>query len=178
MAKRQKESVEQVKTDSKKRVKRGSEGFGVEQISVLVGLMKENDLTEFEFENGEFKIQLKRGAYEMPATLPVQAYAPVPAAAPAQALPAEAPAAEDESYIQLIKSPMVGTFYASSSPNNPPFVSVGDSIGPDKTVCIIEAMKVFNEIKGDLSGKITAVLVKDGEAVEFGSPLFKVDTRG
>ncbi|MBO7707570.1 MAG: biotin/lipoyl-binding protein, partial [Thermoguttaceae bacterium] len=61
---------------------------------------------------------------------------------------------------------------------NPPFVSVGDVVGPDKTLCIIEAMKVFNEIKGDVSGKIVAVLVKDGEAVEFGRPLFKVDTRG
>lgn len=170
--------MEKVKSDSKKSVKKSAEGFGVEQISDLISLMKKNDLTEFDLENGGFKVHLKRGAGEF-AAVPVQAVYP-PAAAPA-AVPAPAEKAaepEDDSHIQLITSPMVGTFYVSSSPNNPPFVSIGDVIGPDKTVCIIEAMKVFNEIKGEVSGKITAVLVKDGEAVEFGRPLFKVDTRG
>ena len=170
MAKRQKESVEKVKSESKKAApKKEADALGIGQISDLVNLMKKNDLTEFNFENGTFKISLKRGGAEAGA-MPVQAV--FPAAVP------PAPAAEDESFIEVVKSPMVGTFYASSSPKNPPFVSVGDVVGPDKTLCIIEAMKVFNEIKGDVSGKIVAVLVKDGEAVEFGRPLFKVDTRG
>ena len=182
MAKRQKESVEKAKADTKKAPKKETaDALGIGQISDLVNLMKKNDLTEFNFENGTFKIALKRGGAEV--AVPVQTVYPaaVPPAAPMpDPAPAEksAPAPEDESFIELIKSPMVGTFYASSSPKNPPFVAVGDVIGPDKTVCIIEAMKVFNEIKGDVSGKIVAVLVKDGEAVEFGRPLFKVDTRG
>ena len=181
MAKRQKESVEKVKSESKKAApKKEADALGIGQISDLVNLMKKNDLTEFNFENGTFKISLKRGGAEAGA-MPVQAVFPT-AVPPAPAAPAPAakpaPAAEDESFIELVKSPMVGTFYASSSPKNPPFVSVGDVVGPDKTLCIIEAMKVFNEIKGDVSGKIVAVLVKDGEAVEFGRPLFKVDTRG
>ncbi|MBR6481481.1 MAG: acetyl-CoA carboxylase biotin carboxyl carrier protein [Thermoguttaceae bacterium] len=181
MAKRQKESAEKAKADTKKAPKKETDALGIGQISDLVNLMKKNELTEFSFENGKFKISLKRGCGEAAGAVPVQAVYPaaVPPAAPAAApAPAEKPAPEDESFIELIKSPMVGTFYASSSPKNPPFVAVGDVIGPDKTVCIIEAMKVFNEIKGDVSGKIVAVLVKDGEAVEFGRPLFKVDTRG
>ena len=182
MAKRQKESVEKAKAETKKAApkKQQADALGIGQISDLVNLMKKNDLTEFNFENGTFKIALKRGGAEVSA-MPVQAVYPaaVPAPAAASAPAAKpAPEAEDDSHIELIKSPMVGTFYASSSPKNPPFVEVGDVIGPDKTVCIIEAMKVFNEIKGDVSGKIVAVLVKDGEAVEFGRPLFKVDTRG
>ena len=181
MAKRQKESVEKAKAETKKAApKKGADPLGIGQISDLVDLMKKNDLTEFNFENGNFKIALKRGGAEAGA-MPVQTVYPaaVPPAAPASA-PAEAPApaAEDDAHIELITSPMVGTFYASASPKKPPFVAVGDVIGPDKTVCIIEAMKVFNEIKGEISGKIVAVLVKDGEAVEFGRPLFKVDTRG
>lgn len=179
MAKRQKESAEKAKTDVKKTPKKDTDNFVVGQISDLVNLMKKNDLTEFEFENNEFKISLKRRGAELPTPLPVQTVFPTAIPAPAVSAPAEkAEPQEDESHIELIKSPMVGTFYVSSSPKNPPFVSVGDVIGPDKTVCIIEAMKVFNEIKGEISGKIVAVLVKDGEAVEFGRPLFKVDTRG
>jgi len=77
----------------------------------------------------------------------------------------------------LVKSPMVGTFYAASDPDSPPFVKVGDHIGPDTTVCIVEAMKVFNQIPAEASGRIIAVLVENGAPVEFGQPLFKVDTR-
>ena len=181
MAKRQKESVAKTDAEMKKAPKKAEDKFGFEQISDLVNLMKKNELTEFSFENGKFKISLKRGCGETAGAVPVQAVypaavPPAPAAVPA----AEKPAAseEDDSHIELVKSPMVGTFYAASSPTNPPFVSVGDVVGPDKTVCIIEAMKVYNEIKAEISGKIVAVLVKNGEAVEFGRPLFKVDTRG
>ena len=78
----------------------------------------------------------------------------------------------------MIKSPMVGTFYAASDPEASPYVKVGDHIGPETTVCIVEAMKVFNEIPAETSGKIIAVLAKNGEPVEFGQPLFKVDAQG
>ena len=80
--------------------------------------------------------------------------------------------------IVVIKSPMVGTFFAKPNPKSPPFVKVGDHVDPEKTICIIEAMKVFNEIPAEIQGQVVAVLVQDGEAVEFGKPLFKVDTKG
>ena len=78
----------------------------------------------------------------------------------------------------MIKSPIVGTFYAAANPESPPYVKVGDHVGPETTVCIVEAMKVFNQIPAEVSGKIIAVLVENGQPVEFGQPLFKVDTRG
>ena len=78
----------------------------------------------------------------------------------------------------VVKSPMVGTFYSSPDPGSPVFVKVGDHVGPETTVCIIEAMKVFNQIPAEVSGKIVAVLAENGEPVEFGQPMFKVDTRG
>ena len=91
---------------------------------------------------------------------------------------AGAPAKADEAHISLITSPIVGTFYTSANPESPAFVKVGDHVGPETTVCIVEAMKVFNQIQAEVSGKIQAVLVENGQPVEFGQPLFKVDTRG
>ena len=78
----------------------------------------------------------------------------------------------------LVKSPMVGTFYSSPDPDSPPYVKVGDHVGPETTVCIVEAMKVFNQIPSEVAGKIVAVLAENGQPVEFGQPLFKVDVRG
>ncbi len=86
-------------------------------------------------------------------------------------------AAKADAQLAVIKSPMVGTFFPAPSPDAPPFVKVGDHVGPDTTVCIIEAMKVFNEIPAEISGQIVAVLVENGEPVEFGQPLFKIDPR-
>lgn len=159
-----------------------SDVFDYDRIEQLVGLMKENSLTEIDLQRGKFRIQLRRGAESGAVAIPMMA--PPPAAFSASALPSVAPpavpAAEkpaDDAFVKEITSPMVGTFYSASGPDAPPFVSVGDVIGPEKTVCIIEAMKVFNEIQGEMAGRIVAVLVKDGEPVEFGKPLFKVDTR-
>ena len=84
--------------------------------------------------------------------------------------------ADDDKNMVLIKSPMVGTFYTRSNPDTPPFIKVGDLVSADQTVCIIEAMKVFNEIPAETSGRIVAILVDDEEAVDYGKPLFKVDT--
>jgi acetyl-CoA carboxylase biotin carboxyl carrier protein len=103
------------------------------------------------------------------------------AAAPAASVPkaagevaAAAPAAEDAN-ATFIRSPMVGTFYTSGSPDVPPFVKVGDQVGPESTVCIVEAMKVFNEIPAECSGRIAAVMAKNGDAIEFNQPLFRVE---
>jgi acetyl-CoA carboxylase biotin carboxyl carrier protein len=103
---------------------------------------------------------------------------PAPAAAPAaEAPPAVAEAKAEEAHLALIKSPIVGTFYSAPDPDSPPFVKVGDHVGPETTVCIVEAMKVFNQIPAEASGKIVAMLAENGQSVEFGQPLFKVDTR-
>jgi acetyl-CoA carboxylase biotin carboxyl carrier protein len=96
-----------------------------------------------------------------------------PRPAPAQPAPAKA----EEEHIVLIRSPMVGTFYAASDPDSPAYVKVGDPVGPETVVCIVEAMKVFNQIPAEVSGRIVAVLVENGEPVEYGQPMFKVDTR-
>jgi acetyl-CoA carboxylase biotin carboxyl carrier protein len=138
--------------------------------------MKINDLTDIEIKQGESQITLRRGSQTVmvsgaPMTMPVQAAL----ATPPPAVAAPAPAVPEDANTTVIKSPMVGTFYAASSPDTPPFAKVGDTVTPEKTVCLIEAMKVYNEIQAECSGKIVAVLVKNGETVEFGKPLFRVD---
>ena len=157
--------------------------FTLEGVRFLVELMKENNVSELDWEQGDARLKLRRGAVApivdaIPAVVPVAApasTAPVVAAPSAPQAPAED---ADAKFMKTIDSPMVGTFYASPSPNAAPFVKVGDVVGPEKTVCIVEAMKVFNEIQAEISGKIVAVLVKNGDPVEFGAPLFKVDVRG
>jgi len=150
--------------------------FDVRRVRRLVELMKEHDLSEIDIREGQTRIQLRRGSSEPVVTLAApRAVGPMAAAAPAA--PVE-PAKADESHIALITSPIVGTFYMSPNPESPPFVKVADHVGPETTVCIVEAMKVFNQIQAEVSGKIQAVLVENGQPVEFGQPLFKVDTRG
>ena len=153
--------------------------FDVRRVRRLVELMKEHDLSEIDMREGETRIRLRRGSDPV-----VSVAAPRVAAAPLAAPPAAAQvsAAEepkaDEAHIAVIKSPIVGTFYAAPNPESPPFVKVGDHVGAETTVCIVEAMKVFNQIPAEVSGKITVRLVENGQPVEFGQPLFKVDTRG
>jgi acetyl-CoA carboxylase biotin carboxyl carrier protein len=156
--------------------------FDVRKIRRLVELMKEHDLSEMDIQQGEVRIQLRRAGM---AVQPMMVQSPLPQAVLAQPLPsasasgANAPAASDEkaANFAVIKSPMVGTFYAAADPESPPFVKVGDHVGPDTTVCIVEAMKVFNQIPAELSGRIISMLVENGASVEFGQPLFKVNTR-
>lgn len=152
--------------------------FDVRKIRRLVELMKEHDLNEVDLRDGEVRIRLRKGYEPLVTEVRAAAPAPAPAAAPAATGSAPPPAARDDSHLAVIKSPMVGTFYASSNPESPPFVKVGDRVGPETVVCIIEAMKVFNEITAEISGQIVAVLVNNGQPVEFGQPLFKVDPRG
>jgi acetyl-CoA carboxylase biotin carboxyl carrier protein len=138
--------------------------------------MKKSDLSEFEIQDQDFKLRIKR---DVPGRAPVAAQAAPLAAAPAPVAPAPAalapaaPAAVDPS-IKLVTSPMVGTYYCTPSPENPPFVTVGSPIKADSVVCIIEAMKVMNEIQSEISGTVVECLVANGTSVEFGQPLFRV----
>jgi acetyl-CoA carboxylase biotin carboxyl carrier protein len=150
--------------------------FDVDRITRLIELMKAHDLAEVNLKQGEQQIQLKRGG-AVPA-MPALAAAPPPLAgsapAPPPPLPREADQVADKNIVE-IKSPMVGTFYTKPSPDADNFVKVGDHIEPDTTICIVEAMKVFNEIAAEISGQVVAILVENEEPVEFGMPLFKVD---
>ena len=147
--------------------------FDVKKVRRLVELMKEHDLAEIDLRQGEQRVRIRRGGEPV-----VSAAAPPVSSNPSPAgTAASEPRTAAEAHFGVIKSPMVGTFYAASSPDSPPFVKVGDHVGPETIVCIIEAMKVFNEIPAEVSGRIAAVLVENGAPVEFGQPLFKVDTR-
>lgn len=150
--------------------------FDLRRIRRLVELMNEHDLAEIDLREADVRIRLRKhldqgagaaaAGQGLPAALPAERPAGPPAVAPA----------EDE-HIEIIRSIMVGTFFAAPNPDAPPFVKVGDHVGPETIVCIIEAMKVFNEIPAGVSGRIVAVLVQNGDPVEYGQPLFKVDTR-
>ena len=151
----------------------------LKDIKAIIDLMKKNSVSEFELEKQDFKIRLKRGmggGVIAGDDAPLLTYAPAPvtiaAATSSAGAPAAAPAAPSNE--ADIKSPMIGTFYASPSPESAPYVSVGTEVGPDTVVCIIEAMKVMNEIKAEVRGVITQLTTENGKPVEFGQPLFKV----
>ncbi|HEX5104704.1 MAG TPA: acetyl-CoA carboxylase biotin carboxyl carrier protein [Pirellulaceae bacterium] len=155
--------------------------FDTDRISRLVELMKKHDLSEIDLRESRQRIRICRGPKEAPRP----AYGPPPPppppgpsmpAPPGQ--PAAAGPAADGPNIAVIKCPMVGTFYSRPNPKAEPFVKVGDRVDTSTVVCIIEAMKVFNEIPAEVRGKVVAVLANDGEGVEFDKPLFKVDTSG
>lgn len=153
----------------------------IDEIRTIVQLMSDHDLTEFKVEAEEMHLCIKRGGEPIitAAPLAMQAMAPTPVlAAPA---PASTPAPElksseaSEALGDTIDSPIVGTFYSASAPDQPAFVSVGTQVTPETVVCIIEAMKVMNEIKAEKSGKIKKILVENAQAVEFGQPLFVLE---
>lgn len=153
--------------------------FDVDRIRRLVELMEQHDLREVDLRQAEQRIRLCRGA-ELVMASPTP-LAPAPAAAPqaAASAPVAAPLApsESEAHIVVVKSPMVGTFYTRANPKAEPYVKIGDMVAPETTLCIIEAMKVFNEIPAETRGKVIAVLVDDETPVDHGRPLFKIDTR-
>lgn len=151
----------------------------LKDIKAIIDLMRKNSVSEFELEKQDFKIRLKRGtnggaqivAGEEP---PAVVYASQPAMIAAPSLPSATTATSDASNDAEIKSPMIGTFYRSPSPESGPYVEVGTEVNPETVVCIIEAMKVMNEIKAEVKGVITQALVENAKPVEFGQPLFKV----
>lgn len=155
----------------------------LEEIKSIVKLMSENDLTEFKIESEDMHLCIRRGssgsspAIAAPAIAQPQAVQTIPApimpAAVQAPAPAAAAAAPDKN--KIIESPIVGTFYRSSTPGADAFVKVGSKVEADQTVCIIEAMKVMNEIKAEKTGVIKEILVENGEPVEFGQPLFVLE---
>jgi acetyl-CoA carboxylase biotin carboxyl carrier protein len=166
-----------------------SPGLDLKEIRQIVDLMSKNDLSVFHLEHGSFKIKLRRGsdieaAKDLLSKMPLSTgvatvaapYAPAPAAAPAAApapAAAAAPAASEPAG-PTVNSPMVGTFYRAAGPNEKVFVNVGDTVDENTVVCIIEAMKVMNEIKAEARGVVTRILVDDAKPVQYGQPLFEL----
>jgi len=144
------------------------------KLKKLIDLVEESGISELELTEGEEKVRISRGGNIMAAPAPVQAVAAAPVAAPAAAAPAAAPAEAPEEEGQVITSPMVGTFYRASSPESDPFVEVGSEVSSGDTVCIIEAMKLLNEIESEFSGTVKKIFVENGQPVEFGEPLFLI----
>ncbi|MDF7819775.1 acetyl-CoA carboxylase biotin carboxyl carrier protein [Runella sp. MFBS21] len=156
----------------------------IKDIQKLLDFIANSGLDEVNIETGELKVSVKRNntttTYVTPAPVPVATAAPVaaaPVATPAAApSPAAAPALKaDESKYLTIKSPMIGTFYRSAGPDKASFVEIGDEISSGKVVCIVEAMKLFNEIESEISGRIVKVLVENATPVEYDQPLFLVE---
>ncbi len=155
----------------------------IEDLKQLIEFLKENQVAEFDLDRGDMKIRLKFTQAVAPITAPVIASVPfvpphvVPPAAPPPAAPAPAAAAEPESELHIVKSPIVGTFYGSPSPGAAPFVSPGDHVEKGQVICIVEAMKLMNEIEADATGEIVRCLVTNGQAIEYGQPLFSIRTQ-
>jgi acetyl-CoA carboxylase biotin carboxyl carrier protein len=162
------------------------------EIKELIELLVEKDITEFELERGDMKVHVKRGSAPAPvvhvapavaAVQPVSVAAPPVSSAPPQATTGKAPAsappapegeAASDADLHIVKSPIVGTYYEAPSPGTPPFVKVGDAVKEGQVLCIIEAMKLMNEIEAEVSGVIAKMFVANGSPVEYGMPLFGI----
>jgi acetyl-CoA carboxylase biotin carboxyl carrier protein len=162
------------------------------ELKELIDFLIEKDISEFELERGDVKVRIKRGGdTAVPVIAHVATQAPMPMAAPVQpthssapAVPVAAashapaaPAAAEEEELHSVKSPIVGTFYEAPAPGSLPFVKPGDQVAAGQVLCIIEAMKLMNEIESDASGEVVKVLVNNGQPVEYGQPLFAIRPR-
>ena len=154
-----------------------------DDVKELISIFEKTDLNDMELSLDNLSLRLSRGTSQAVQTQPVQAVQAVqtqpvqqPVAAPETPAAAEAEAAggEEEKEGTLVKAPIVGTFYASAAPDKPPYVKAGDTVAEGDTLCIIEAMKFMNEVPSEVSGTVAEVLVKDGEFVEYGQPLFRI----
>ena len=152
------------------------------KLKTLVDLVSESNISELEITEAEGKVRIVKAGYGVPTTMMMQPagqmmMAPQQQAAPAGDAPAAAPVAEVAAAPtgHVVKSPMVGTFYRSASPGAKPFVEIGDAVKEGEPVCIIEAMKIMNEIEADTGGKVVSILCENGQAVEYGQPLFIVE---
>jgi acetyl-CoA carboxylase biotin carboxyl carrier protein len=165
---------------------RPAPSVNMEELRELIGLLRENGLAELELENEGFRVRLRR---ESAASEPAHHTAAPPPPAPAPAAPASAPtpahpgthlgtqattAAAQDQDLHIIPSPIVGTFYRSASPTADPFVKIGSNVGPESVVCIIEAMKLMNEIQAEATGEVVKIYVENGQPVEYGQPLFGI----
>ncbi len=154
------------------------------ELKELIEFLIEKDIAEFELERGDVKVKIKRAAEPLPAALPDSPYiavhhapAPVPATAPVSGridLAANAGAPQPEEGLHIVRSPIVGTFYESPSPGSPPFVKVGDALEVGQVLCIVEAMKLMNEIECDVAGELVKKLIANGQPIEYGQELFAV----
>jgi acetyl-CoA carboxylase biotin carboxyl carrier protein len=148
----------------------------IRKVKKLIELLEQSNINELEINEGDESVRISRGAtavtYAAPPIAAPVAAAPAPVAAPA-AVEAAAPASEELAG-HAVKSPMVGTFYASPAPDSPQFVSVGQAVAAGDVICIIEAMKMMNQIEADKAGTIGAILIEDGEAVEFDQPIVTI----
>ena len=163
----------------------------IRKIKKLIELLEDSSLNEIEIVEGEESVRLSRGSTAAPAVAPQYTVPmPAPQAAPAPAAPAPTPAPEASNALpstpsqeesvpegELVRAPMVGTFYASSSPEADPFVGKGDTVSEGDTLCIIEAMKMMNQIEAEVSGTVKSIRVQNGEPVEYGQILFVIDQR-
>lgn len=146
------------------------------KLKTLIDLVSESNVSELEITEAEGKVRIVKGGGAVVQQYVAAPVAAVPAAAPAATTaPAELPAAPAEAAGHTVKSPMVGTFYRASSPGAKPFVELGSQVKEGETICIIEAMKILNEIEADKSGTITRILGENGQAVEYGQPLFVIE---
>lgn len=151
----------------------------LKDIKAIIDLMKKNSISEFEMEREDFKIRLKRGlngggggpAYDESPSI---AYAPSAPAQVAAPIPIPSPNSSSGVAESEVRSPMVGTFYRAPSPESAPYIEVGTEVNPETVVCIIEAMKVMNEIKAEARGIVTQIIAENAKPVEFGQPLFKI----
>lgn len=146
------------------------------KLKTLIELVQNSGISELEISEGEEKIRIAKNSHSLPAaTSPATtpSTAPLIAVSPAPTLPAD-PVVAEESAGHIVKSPMVGSFYRASGPDAPAFVEVGQTVTVGQTLCIIEAMKLMNEIESDANGTVKAILVENGQAVEFGQPLFLI----
>lgn len=149
----------------------------IRKIKKLIELLEESSLTEIEILEGEESVRLVRGGGGQVHTIPVAATpmaAPVPAAAPPAAIEQSKDSEDEVPEGELVRSPMVGTFFAASGPGAEPFVTMGQRVGVGDTLCIIEAMKMFNQIEADVSGTVVAILVENAQPVEYDQPLFVI----
>jgi acetyl-CoA carboxylase biotin carboxyl carrier protein len=159
------------------------------ELKELIDFLVEKDITEFELERGDLKVRVKRGSEPIvvpvaaPAAAPVlSAPAAVPVAAAPSATPQAAPAAApaepaEEPGLHVVKSPIVGTYYESPSPGSPPFIKVGDTVSAGQVLCIVEAMKLMNEIESDVAGEVVKILVTNNQPIEYGQSLFAIRPR-
>lgn len=171
-AKEQEESAKRARSGS-----RPAASVNMDELRELIGLLRENGLAELEIENEGIRVRLRKESATVAAPVqsvpqPAPAPVPEPAPAPAPAAPAQ-PAAPDQD-LHIIASPIVGTFYRSPSPTAESFVKIGSNVEPDSVVCIIEAMKLMNEIQAETAGEVVKIYVENGQPVEYGQPLFGI----
>jgi acetyl-CoA carboxylase biotin carboxyl carrier protein len=158
--------------------------MNLKELKELILFLKEEGITEFELERGDVKVRVKRGADTVVAPMPDPRFYAVPAAPPLVADPSGTPgvaaappapkAPEPDEELHIVRSPIVGTFYESPSPGSPPFVKGGDEVSVGQVLCIVEAMKLMNEIESDVAGEVVRKLVSNGQPIEYGQELFAI----